>query len=287
MATFSVHFDGPITINHRVPIRVLANTYGYMQGAIDRAYLIGVHGEVWKHARLTRTQYEDTAFIADYPREGGIILDAVKETGGEILDRIAAAIRPVFEQASNQAVQQHQSLAQQYTERMNYVRGMRANTQTFEEVAAAPPAHWADAYSNRSVTKEIDQLTRQIASRRLEGSSVDIQLTGTRAHLPFSFTPAIAARFHAIASERELGAAFIATVRVRSIDRGNRRTRPSSKVENLATGREVTLQLHSVLDCDALRTHHNDEPVRIYVSPVVEALGFDIRGGDLMFLGLV
>jgi hypothetical protein len=99
LAVFSVHFDGPITIDHRVPIRVLAKTYEHMQRAIDRAYLIELHGEVWKHARLKANQYRETDFIAEYPREGGIILDAVREGAGAVLDRIAGSIRPVFEAA--------------------------------------------------------------------------------------------------------------------------------------------------------------------------------------------
>ena len=41
MATFSVHFDGPITVEHKVSIRVLAKTYEHMQRAIDRAYVCG------------------------------------------------------------------------------------------------------------------------------------------------------------------------------------------------------------------------------------------------------
>jgi hypothetical protein len=287
MATFSVHFDGPITINHRVPIRVLARTYEHMQRAIDRAYLIETYGDVWKHARLKGKQYQETDFIAEYPREGGIILDAVRDGSGAMLDRIAAAIRPVFENAAQQAIEQKQTMAAQLLERHAYVKGMQANTQTFEQVAANPPPNWANAYSNRSVVKEIDQLISQISPLQLDGSSVEITLHGNVAHLPFSFTPQIARRFHMISSQRELAAPFIVNARIRSLDRGNRYTKPSAKIENLHTNREVSLHLPRRENFDELHPYHNGEPVQLYACPIVEALGFDMNGGDLMYLAVV
>lgn len=287
MATFSVHFDGPITVDHRVPIRVLAKTYEHMQRAIDRAYLIEHYGEVWKHARLKGDQYRETDFIAEYPREGGIILDAVRDGAEALLDRIADAIRPVFETATQQAVEQQATMGAQLVQRREYVQGMRENTLTYEQIAENPPPNWANAYSNRSVIKEIDQLVAQITPRQLDGSTVDITLNGNDAHLPFGFTPPIARRFHIIASQRELGPPLIVTARIRSLDRGNRYAKPSAKIENLSSNREVSLHLPRREDCDELHPYHNGEPVRLYVCPIIEALGFDIHGGDLVYLAVV
>jgi hypothetical protein len=257
-----------------------------MQRAIDRAYLIEKKGEVWKHARLKADEYRETDFLAAYPREGGIILDAVRDGAGAILDRVAAAIRPVFESATQQAVDQHASMATQLADRRTYVQRMGENTQTFAVVAENPPPGWASAYSNRSIIKEIDQLVGQITPKQLDGSSVSVELYGNRAHLPFAFTPPIAQRFHIITSERELGAPFIVTARIRSLDRGNKFTKPSAKIENLDTGREVSLFLPAREDCDVLHPFHNGEPVRLFVCPIIEALGFDIHGGDLLFIAV-
>lgn len=286
MATFSVHFDGPITIDHKVSIRVLANTYAHMQRSIDRAFLIQRYGEVWKHARLKADQYAETEFLAEYPREGGIILDACRAHAGPFIDRVASAIRPVFEQALQNGLEQHANLDAQMAERREYVRGMQERTQTYEVVAEEPPANWASAYSNRSVVKEVDQLVSQVTPARLEGSTVEIGLTGDTQHLPFVFDGPIARRFHKIASQRELAAPMIVTATIRSLDRGNKFTRPSAKILNVATGREVTLQLSGEPDCDALHPHHNGQVVRIYACPIVEALGFDLKGGDLMFIAV-
>ena len=287
MAVFSVHFDGPITIDHRVPIRVLAKTYEHMQRAIDRAYLIELHGEVWKHARLKANQYRETDFIAEYPREGGIVLDAVRQGAGAVVDRIASSIRPVFEAATQQAVEQQASMAVQLGQRRDYVEGMKENTLTYEQVAANPPPNWANAYSNRSVIKEIDQLVAQVTPNQLQGSTVDITLNGDVSHLPFGFTAQIARRFHIISSQRELGAPMIVTAQIRSLDRGNRYVKPSAKIENLGTNREVSLHIPRREDFDELHPFHNGEAVRLYVCPIIEALGFDVHGGDLFYLAVV
>lgn len=287
MASFRIHFDGPITVEHKVSIRVLARTYEHMQRAIDRAYLIEVHGQVWKHARLTDEQYAETEFIAEYPVEGGIILDAVREGAGAIVDRIANSIRPIFETAIQHGLDEHQAIAQQHAERLQYVNAMRRNTPPFQHIAENPPANWAAAYSNRSVVKEIDQLVAQITPEPLQNSSVDITLRGNSAHLPFEFNANIAKRFHKLASRRDLGNALIVPAVIRSLDRGNRYAKPSAKVLNLVTNREVALHLSSIYDFDALHEHHNGEPVELFVCPIIEALGFDVHGGDLMFIAVV
>ena len=272
MATFSIHFDGPITTDHKVSIRVLANTYAHMQRAIDRAFLIQQYGEVWKHARLKANQYAETEFLAEYPREGGIILDACRKNAGPFIDRIASAIRPVFDQALERGLEQYANLDAEMAERREYVRGMKERTPYYEAVAAEPPPNWATAYSNRSVVKEIDQLVSQVTPARLEGSTVEIGLAGDAQHLPFAFNDSIARRFHRIASQRELAAPMIVSASIRSLDRGNKFARPSAKILNVATGREVTLQLTGEPDCDALHPHHNGQVVRIYACPIVEAL---------------
>lgn len=286
LASFRVHFDGPITTDHKLPLRVLSKTYEHMQRAIDRAYLIEQYGDVWKHARLKSFQYAESEFLAEYPREGGIILNAVRVGAGTLLDRVARAVSPVFESATQRAVEQYETMETQLPQRRVFVRRMGDNTKTFEQVAEDPPAYWASAYSNRSVVKEIDQLVWQVTPEQLEGSTVEITLHGDQAHLPFAFTSTTARRFHTLAAHRELGPAMIVTARIRSLDRGNKQAKPSAKIRNLATGREVNLMLKSAADFDALHPFHNEDEVRLFVCPIIEALGFDINGGDLMFLAV-
>lgn len=285
MALFSVHFDGAITTpDHKVSIRVLANTYEHMQRAIDRAYLINRHGQVWKHARLKGNEYAETEFIAQYPREGGIILDAVRDGAEAIIDRVAASVMPLFEEATTQAVEQAQSISSQYQDRLQYVSNMGRDTQHFESVLANPPARWAPGYSNRAIVKEIDPLVAVVI--RDEQSYVDLTLVGSSTFPPMRFSPLIARRFHLLASQRELATPVIVEVKIRLLDRGNKRVMPSAKIENLATKREVTLHLPERADFDVLHPFHDGREIRIFASPITEALGFDLYGGDLMFLDL-
>lgn len=286
MASFSVHYDGPITVDHKVSIRVLAKTYEHMQRSLDRAFLIERYGNAWKHARLKANQYQETDFLAEYPREGGIFLEAVKREAGALVDRVANSIRPVFESAAAQGLERQASITAQLIERREYVQGMGQRTQTFEQVRAAPPPNWASAYSNRAVVKEIDQLVAQVVPARLAGSVVDITLIGEEAHLPFQFTPVIARRFHIIASARELGAPMILTASIRTLDRGNRHTKPSARIINISTGREAILHITGIEDLERLRPFFDGTEVRLFVSPIVEALGFDLNGGDFIFLAV-
>lgn len=286
MATFNVHFDGAITFEHKVSVRVLSNTYEHMQRAIDRAYLIEVHGQVWKHQRLTAEQYQDTDFLALYPEEGGIHLAAFREGAERVVDRIYAAIRPVFEEATQEAITVHASMSQQLGERRQYVQQMGPNTQSFEDVQAHPPVDWATNYSNRSIVKEIDQLVSQVAPDRVAGSTIDITLHGQQTHLPLQFNAEIARRFRKVASQRELGAAILLNANIRSLDRGNRTTKPSAKIVNLHTHREVSLHLSGMEDFDQLHPHHGSAEVLLFVCPIIEARGFDLHGGDLMYLAV-
>lgn len=286
VARFGIHFDGPITVEHRVSIRVLSKTYEHMQRAIDRAFLIEHYGEVWKHARLTDEQYAETEFIAEYPREGGIHLDAIREGAGAIIDRISASIAPIFERSIQQGLDDYAGLAQQHADRLEFVRARGRVVQTFDQLTENPPAGWSEAYSNKSVIKEVDQLVSQIAPERLAGSTVELSLAGNRPFQRYEFDAQRAKRFHQLSSRRDLGEAIRADVIIRSLDRGNRYTKPNAKILNRATNREVALHLRTLDDCDTLHRYHNGQPVQLYVCPIVEALGFDIHGGDLMFIAV-
>ena len=286
MATFSVHFDGPITTEHRLPLRVMAKTYEHMQRAIDRAYLLDEYGEVWKNARLKDEQYAETEFIAEWPREGGVILDAIRAGAEGIIDKVYGAIRPVFERATQQGLRQAETIQTQIGQRREYVRGMGDRTMTFDQLMENPPENWQNAYSERSIVKEIDQLVGQITPDRHEGSYVELTLQGRRWYPRFQFTQLVAREFHSAASWRELAAPVVVDVKIRSLDSGNKFVRPKAKILVLATGREVVLHLSGEQDFYQLHPYHTADSVRLFVSPVLEAGGYDLHGGDLQFLAV-
>jgi hypothetical protein len=203
-STFSIHFDGPITRNHKVSVRVLARTYEHMQRSIDRAYLTHKYGSVWKHARLKQADYAETDFIAEYPREGGIILDCFKEGAAAILDRLNSAIVSPFEQALNQGEAAHTSIVDQLPVRVQQAHARRGAVPTYQEMLNNPDERIVRAYSDRSIVKEIDQIAALVTPDELHGSTVAFQLYGSRAHPVWEFDAEQAHRFHQIVSRREL-----------------------------------------------------------------------------------
>src|SRR5660397_47081 len=112
MASFSIHFDGTISIDHKVSVRVLAKTYEHMQRAIDRAHLVNKYGAVYKNAHLKDEDYALTQFMAEYPRAGGIYLDAIRDGAEAIVDHLQEAIRRVYEPALDAGLNQQATFAQ-------------------------------------------------------------------------------------------------------------------------------------------------------------------------------
>ena len=55
---------------------------------------------------------------------------------------------------------------------------------------------------------------------------------------------------------------------------------------NLHTNREVSLHLSGMEDFDQLHPHHGSAEVLLFVCPIIEARGFDLHGGDLMYLAV-
>lgn len=286
MALISIHYDGPITNDHRVSLRVMARTYEHIQRAIDRAYLIDIHGNVWKHARLRKNDYANVDFLAAYPREGGIILDCIKDNARPIIDRIASALIEPFERAVQGEVDEAAQLADEIQDRRQYVQGMQQNTIKFETLVENPPAEWANKYSDRAILKEIDQITHPISSEDLEGSIVEFSLQGSQLYPTYQFNSYIARNFHSIVARRELGPATIVRVNVRTLDKGNNFAKPKAKIVNLASNREVVLHLNSRADFEQLSPFHAQESVHIFACPFIESGGFDVNGGDLQFIGI-
>jgi hypothetical protein len=253
--------------------------------AIDRAYLLEKHGEVWKHAHLKDIEYADAEFLAEWPRAGGIVLDATRAGREYLIDRINRAVRPIFNRSLQAGIEQHAGLSEQLRERRDYARGMAHRTQNFQNLLDDPNRDWADAYSDKSIVKEIAQLVGIVVPDRVAGSTIDIDLTGRRSYDTLRFDGQTGRRFIAVSSRRELGPAFILNCSIRVLDSGNKHAKPKAKILNLASNREVVLHLENAEDFDALHPFHTAENVHLYVAPLMEAGGFDVHGGDLYFLG--
>jgi len=286
-AVFSIHFDGPIVTEHKVSLRVMAKTYEHMQRAIDRAYLDTKYGSVWKHARLKQEDYKHTEFLAEYPREGGIILDGIKAGAEAVIDRINSALAVPFERAVRQGIEEHASIVEQLPQRRQFAHARREQLATYQDMVDHPDARVVRAYSDRSIVKEIDQIASMVKPEDLDGSSVELRLNGSRAHPVYAFDAARAKRFHEIVSRRELGEPVMIRGKTRSLDQGNRYSPMKAKIQNLDSNREITLHLGSEEDFLRLHPYHTAEQVLLFASPVIEFGAYDPNGGDMYFVDVV
>lgn len=283
-SVFSIHFDGPIVTEHKVSIRVMAKTYEHMQRTIDRAYLDTKYGSVWKHARLKQDDYAQTEFLAEYPREGGIILDGIKEGAAAIIDRINNAVAGPFEKALQQGVLEHESILEQLPKRRELAHAHKDQLVTYQEMLDQPDAKIVRAYSDRSIVKEIDQIASMIRPEEVGGSYVELKLYGSHAHPVYVFDAAQAKRFHETVSRRELGAPVLIRGKIRLLDQGNKYTGMKAKILNLDSDREVILHLGSEEDFIKLHPYHTAEQVLLFACPVIEFGAYDPNGGDMYFV---
>lgn len=287
MSYFDIKFDGDIVKDHKLSLRVMGKTYNSMQSSIDRSYLVNLHGNVWKYAKLKNFQYPETEFIAEYPEKSSIKLSAFKPNAGKLIDKIYSTILPHFERAVNDGIEDTPSFLGQVAERVNYSRDLGDKIPYFDDWALDQRDKWAFAYSTRSISKEIDQLVMQIARKDLYNSTIDINLYGSQAHPTFGFDKIIAKRFHRMVSVREVGPVVRLNVRVTSLDRGHKVRKPGAKAINLANNNEIILHLNiHASAADEVHSINDKGRYHIYAAPIMEAGGFDVNRGDYIFLGL-
>lgn len=282
-------FDGPMVVNHRITVRTAQKTYEHLQRAIDRAYLAEKYGEVWKHARLSAEDYGNADFLAEYPEEGSIILEAFQRLnplGQKIVDRIVDAIRDPYEKSRDLGVDAVEDFAEQIQTQRRRAQAKNAEIPSFAQVQISPPEQWRENYNKRSITKEIDQLVSQITAGDRSENEVNLTLDNGKITRRFEFDAEVTPRFHKFCAMRTLGDLFVMRAKITLLDRGNRQRRPKAKIINLDTMKEVNLSLNSEVHFYELHRLHTDEEIRIYVAPLVEAGGFDFLGGDLVYISL-
>lgn len=285
-SVFSIHFDGPIVTDHKVSVRVMSRTYSHMQRAIDRAYLDTKYGNVWKHARLKSDDYAHTDFFAEYPREGGIILDAIRDGADAIIDRINRAVAEPFAIALQEGMEEHEQIINQLPKRREHAHQNKDQLSTYQEMLDHPDENIIRAYSDRSIVKEIDQIASIIRPDELAGSYVELKLYGSTASPVYVFDAPQAIRFHRTVSRRQLGEPVLIRGKIRLLDQGNKFSNMKAKILNIDSGREITLHLGSEEDFVKLHPHHMDEQVLIFACPVIEYGAYDPNGGDMYFVDI-
>jgi hypothetical protein len=284
------HYDGPIAENHQITVRTLGNTLSHLQSAIDRAYIDLTYGAVAKHARLKSQDYALTDFKVGQPADGGYILDLINAGPLKIVDRVNAALSRAFNEAANEALPFAESLVQQAAHRTEAVeRGAQVPVDLAQRVPAADQNGQRVRYADRAINRELDQVLAQIRIDRYGGSTLDLQLTGDRAHPIYSFNRDRAERFHQVVAARTLGAPVRLTVKLRALDGGTQASHPVGKAIHVDTGKAFVLHFKSAEDFNSVvpfMRANNRPPVSIVACPVLEYGVFDPDAGDMFFIRL-
>jgi len=281
--SLSLHFDGDISVDHKVTARTLAKSLTHTQNAIDRAYLDLKHGNLWKYARMSGEDYATADFIALYPREGGFIQEVASDVGQAILDRLMAALSPAVERVLHEGQDVATSLSQQLSDRKNQLERGYIEPTDFANLLAQPDPRVVRRYADRSINREFDQVLSIIRSAHAGTSSLEIEVRGTR-NSTFAFDRSRSERFHSVVSQRQVGDPVVYVARVRQLDR----RQLNGKVVNSVN--EKTVTIHFGHDEDFLKVHPylgtSDEMVFVG-APLVEYGAFDPGSGDVYFLNLV
>lgn len=286
----SLHYDGPITTEHKLELRTLGSTLTHMQAAIDRAYLDLKLGRVVKFARLSAGDYPSTDFLLERPRDGGFIIDMMNKGRYAIADRLHSAISAAAKKAMAEPVQFLESMKLQ-GERKKFLLdvGVDRAVSNEEFVAEQSSKPAAARYADRAINRSFDQVLAQLRVPRYEGSTLEITTAGVNAQLPIRFDAALAHQFHRIVSRRTLGDPVIMDVKIRALDSGRNST-PSGKAINVLTNKDFNIHFHNEADFNSLTAFikaGKPPVIRIIACPVLEYGVFDPFAGDMFFISLL
>lgn len=280
-AKIQIHYEGDISEDHQIPMRVLGLSLIHIQKALDRAYLDLKYSQgVWKHARMSQDDYLQTEFLVEQPKKGGYILDffSRQKQSPKIADRVSRAIS----QAIGQAEEQHASLPNQLKGRKRQVKNKIIKPRQFDDVVSNPSKEVKRKYGDRSIAKEIDQILSILRAEYSGDSSLGLNITGSSTQT-FSFDKIKSNRFHKVVAGRQLGPPVIYKGKIQALDKKNK----SGKFLNIKNGR--TSILHFNNEKDFLKVHPYlgvDDEINFIGCPLVEFGSLEPNSGDVYFLYL-
>lgn len=286
----SIHFDGPITVNHAVQLRTFSKTLGHVQTAIDRAYLDLKYGNVWKNARLKNKDYPHTEFFMQQTRDGGLIADLLGEDGtGDIAKRVHDAVLPAYEKARGVVVPDHPNLAELAEQRRLHFENEAQEATPYVRLLENPDPAAARAYGDRSIVKEFDQIASVIRARKNDGSFVEFDIHAGNALPKLVFDAATSIKFHDVVSIRALGDPIKLKVKLRALDAGNGGI-SKAKAYNILSKKDFNLHIHTDRGFGILREYLEKRNAPIFTivgCPVLEYGAFDPLAGDIYFIAVV
>lgn len=285
-AIIQLTFDGALTRNrHQVTMRDLAQVMTGLQSAADRACLDVYHGNVWKHQKLRRAQYEMVEFIVGQPQEGSYLIDFLSTTAGHIVERMKRALQDPYANARAEGDRQIYAIGHQIAGKKDAARVPR-NVITYEELEHTNNPLITRTYGDRSINKEFGQMLNPLAREPDGFMRLVLKPFEDEGSYTFDFDNQTAKKFKKIISERQLGGPVLYEGRIRELDRGTEQMQHfRGKFINSYNNKTIILHIESEADFASLVPFlGKDEPIKIIAAPIVEFASFDPTGGDIQFL---
>ena len=285
MSIIEIHYDGDIIYDHKVPLRILASTLTHIQQAITQSYLdITKPNGVWKHARMSKSDYEQALFLVGDQREGGFILDFLSSVplADDIVKRISSAIKPAFQKAQEQGFSNTEGLIQQAEFRKVQLAKDIIRPVNFQNIHMSPGPQIIRKYGDRSIVKDIDQILSNIRSDSSGDSTFELTLNSGITE-KFDFNKNISNKFHNVITKKDIGNPLIYRGIIRALDINTL----SGKFINSETKKTCMLKLVSKDDILIIRDFLGDQEIKFIGSPLIEYGAYDLEAGDIYFLKLV
>lgn len=280
-ATIGIHFDGDITENHRIPMRVLGKCLVHTQKAFDRAFLdLKYENGVYKYARMTTDDYIRTEFWAEAPQEGGYIARFFSRDreAPQTADRVSSAIN----QAMKEAVEANISINEQVNSRKMQIANDIVHPVSFNELFSEDNPEVIRKYGDRSIVKEVDQLLTILRGEYSGDSTLGLTITGSSSQT-FNFNRTSSEKFHAVVAGKKVGMPAIYRGKIQSLDRKNL----TGKFENSENRR--TSFLHMITEADFLQVHPflgDIGDISFIGCPLIEFGSLEPNSGDVYFICL-
>lgn len=277
-------------------MRTLGKTIEHLQSAIDRSYLDVKYKDVFKYQKLKEAEYEDVEFIAMAPEDGSYIQEAIAKisnaTTKGIIERMNGALTNAYEKTNAPHDSDSISIRDQAAQRQQ-VFGVSKQAQTYDDFVNQEIGQLSQAFGERSINKEIDQILSLIRNEKNNGSVFEISLYGTKQGPKFTFEQERANRFHKVVSERRIGKPLVFEIELRSLDAGKAGAPAHGKAKNLASGKECSMHIPDPKVFGKLAQHLRRvkrKRLQIVACPVYEYDAWDPKAGDIVviaFLGVL
>lgn len=292
-STISIYFDGPITEEHAVQLRIFGKTLMNIQSAIDRAYLdIRTKGKIYKNARISRDDYEHTNFLMNQSRPGSFAADLLShsEESGNIVKRINSAVSPAYEEAQTYVPKDEDNLVTQAKNRAAHYSNNAQIPEAYDDAINGSLSDLRNSYGNRSIAKEFGEISTMIAARENDGSYIKISLYTENFSTIFTFDHQTSESFKKIVSKKELGDLIEIPITIRSLDSQAVSGLSAKAIAiNTISKKSFNLYIHSEDGFNNLKDYlqKKDPPVfKIIACPVLEYGSFDPNAGDMYFLAI-